>query len=95
AALSLVGSTVTLTGQLYASATPNNTFTPVAGTQVILAPAFTGLIAIGTISNGVTTGLSIPVTPQTRLLYVVSASATGLTLINTVQGYWSGAVAIQ
>lgn len=94
-AMSLIGTTVTLTGQLYASTAPNNSFSPVAGTQVTLAPAMTGVVAIGTISNGITTGLSIPVTPQTRLLYVVSASATGLTLVNTVQGYWSGAVAIQ
>lgn len=95
AALSLVGTTVTLTGQLYASTAPNNIFSPVPGTQVTLAPAFTGIIPIGTISNGLITGLNIPVTPQTRLLYVVSASATGITLLNTVQGYWSGAVAIQ
>lgn len=94
-AQALVGSTITLTGQLYESSTPDNTFTPIPGAVVTLAPALTGVVSIGTISNGITTGLSIPVTAQTRLLFVGSATATGLTLINTVSGYWSAGVAIQ
>ncbi|HEY8911149.1 MAG TPA: hypothetical protein VIM51_12865 [Desulfosporosinus sp.] len=42
AALSLVGSTIAITAQLYSSTTPDNTFSPVAGTAVTLAPALTG-----------------------------------------------------
>ncbi len=93
-ALSLVGTTVTITAQLYQSATPDNTFSPVPGAVVTLAPALTGVVAIGTISNGIVTGLSIPVTAQTRLLMVYSITANGMTLINTVSGYASGGVAI-
>ncbi|WP_414826713.1 exosporium glycoprotein BclB-related protein [Bacillus nakamurai] len=67
AALSLVGSTVTITAQLYSSTVPNNTFTPIPGAAVTLSPPLTGILSIGTIINGITTGLNISVTPQTRI----------------------------
>ncbi|WP_289306511.1 exosporium glycoprotein BclB-related protein [Paenibacillus terrae] len=94
AALTLVGSTVTITAQLFSSTTPDNTFTAVPGATVTLAPPLTGIIALGTISNGITTGLAIPVTAQTRLLLVFSATATGLSLVNTVVGYASAGITI-
>ena len=96
AALTLVGSTVTLTAQLYSSPTPNNIFTAVPGAVVTSAPPLTGIVAIGTVSNGITTGLSIPVTAQTRLLYVVSAQVTaGLDVATTVTGYTSGGIELE
>lgn len=94
AALALVGSTVTITAQLFSSPTPDNAFTAVPGAVVTLAPPLTGIIALGSISNGITTGLAIPVTAQTRLLLVFSATAAGLSLVNTVVGYASGGVNI-
>jgi BclB C-terminal domain-containing protein len=95
AALSLIGSTVTITAQLYSSTTPNNIFTPIPGAVVNLAPPLSGLVSIGTISNGVTTGLAIPVTPETRLLLVFSADVTGgIDIATTVVGYASAGVAI-
>jgi len=93
--LSLIGTTVTVTGQLYSSTTPDNTFTPIPGATVTLAPSLTGIVSIGTVSNGLTTGLSIPVTAQTRLMMVYSINATGLSLSNTVNGYVSGGLSIQ
>lgn len=92
--LALVGSTVTITAQLYSSTTPDNTFTIVPGAAVTLAPAITGIVAVGTIANGTTTGLSIPVTNQTRLLMVFSATASGISLLNTVAGNASAGLAI-
>ena len=94
AALSLVGSTITITASLYSSATPDNTMTLVPGSTVTLAPALTGVISVGDISSGVLTGLNIAVTAGTRLMMVFTATATGLTLVNTVAGYASGGVAI-
>lgn len=94
AALSLVGTTVTITAQLYSSATPDNIFILVTGATVTLAPALTGILAVGTTSNGIVTGLSIPVTAETRLLMVFSATAAGVSLINTVAGYASAGVSI-
>jgi BclB C-terminal domain-containing protein len=71
------------------------TFTPVAGGVVTLAPALTGAAAIGTISNGLTIGLSIPVTAQTRCLMVYGATASGVSTINTIDGCVSGGLVIQ
>ncbi|EHE99921.1 hypothetical protein HMPREF9469_01236 [ [[Clostridium] citroniae WAL-17108] len=94
AALSLVGSSITITAQLYRSATPNNSFVAVPGAVVTLAPALTGILAIGTLSSGTVTGLSVTVTNQTRLLLVFTATASGLALVNTVAGYASAGLAI-
>ncbi|WP_142318835.1 exosporium glycoprotein BclB-related protein [Bacillus cereus] len=93
-ALTLVGSTVTITAQLYSSTTPDNIFTPIPGAVVTLAPALTGVVALGAIASGITTGLSIPVTAETRLLLVFSATAAGLSLLNTITGYASGGIRI-
>lgn len=93
--LTLIGTTLTINGQLYASTTASNLFTPLPGATVTLAPAFTGIAAVGTIANGNLTGLSIPVTTGTRLLFVGSATATGLTLVNSPSGYLSGGLTIE
>lgn len=96
AALALVGSTVTISAQLYQSTTPNNTFTAVPGATVTFAPPLTGIISLGTITHGITTGLSIPVTAGTRLLLVYSANVTaGIDLATVISGYASGGVSIQ
>ncbi|MBG9733607.1 exosporium glycoprotein BclB-related protein, partial [Paenibacillus alvei] len=94
AALSLIGATATIQAQLWQSTTPNNIFTPIPGAIVTLAPSLSGVVAIGTISHGVTSGLAIPVTTETRLLMVFSVTTTGLALGTTVAGYASAGVAI-
>jgi len=94
APLMLVGSTVTIIAQLYSSTTPDNIFTPVPGAVVTLAPFLTGIISTGNTTKGITTGLKIPVNPQTRLLMVYSVTAAGLILNNTVKGYASGGMSI-
>ncbi|TCC96255.1 exosporium glycoprotein BclB-related protein [Pedobacter hiemivivus] len=95
AALALIGSTVTITAQLYSSTSPDNSFTAVPGASVTLAPSLSGIISIGSISNGITTGLNIPVTAQTRFLLVFSSSAAGISLITTVNGYASAGLSIE
>jgi BclB C-terminal domain-containing protein len=95
AALALIGSTVTITAQLYSSTTPDNIFSPIPGAVVTLAPPLTGLVSLGTISNGITTGLAIPVTAQTRLLMVFSANVTsGVPIAAVIAGYASAGVSI-
>ena len=94
AALSLVGSNVTVNAQIYQSTTPNNVFSPIAGTLINLTPSLSGIISVGTLLNGALTGLNIPVTAQTRLMLVFSATASGLSLINTVAGYASAGLSI-
>lgn len=94
AALSLVGSSVTITTQLYTAPNGSNTFSVVPGASVTLAPAMTGIMAIGTTSSGTTTGLNIPVIAGNRYLLVYSATAAGLSLINTIAGYASAGINI-
>lgn len=91
-AQALVGTTVTVTAQLYTSTTPDNTFTPVPGAVVTASPPLTGVVPIGAISNGITTGLAIPILAQTRGVIVVSVTATGISLINTVPMYVSASI---
>ncbi|PWJ58057.1 BclB C-terminal domain-containing protein [Dyadobacter jejuensis] len=93
-AITLVGSTVTISAQLYQSTTLNDLFTPVPGAIVTLAPSLTGIVAIGSISNGITSGLNIPITAQTRLMLVFNISADGMSHIHVVTGYASAGVGI-
>jgi BclB C-terminal domain-containing protein len=94
-ALELIGSTVTLTAQLYQSITPDDTFAPVPGATVILAPSLTGILTIGFVSFGLTSGLLIPVSANTRLLLVFSADVTaGTDIATAVVGFASGGLAI-
>ena len=94
AALSLIGSTITITAQLYSSTVPDNVFTPIPGAIVTLSPPLTGIVSIGDTSSGITSNLAIPVTAETRLLLVFSTTATGVSLINTVLGYASAGITI-
>lgn len=95
AAVSLIGSTVTVTAQLFQSSTPDDTFVAVPGAVVTLAPPLTGLISIGDITSGITSGLNIPVTAGTRLLLVFSAAVTaGLDLATVIDGYASAGLGI-
>lgn len=94
AALSLVGTTVNITAQLYSAPSGSNSFAPIPGASVTLTPALTGVISLGAVSTGLSTGLSIPVTAGSRYLMVYSATAAGITLINTVAGYASAGVNI-
>jgi BclB C-terminal domain-containing protein len=95
AAQSLISTTLTVTVQLYQSTTPNNTFTAIPGAVVTLAPGLTGLVALGDISTGLTTGLNIPVIAQTRLLLVATTNVTaGIDTATTMSGYVSGGVTL-
>ncbi len=94
--LPFIGSTVVITAQLYSSTTPNNIFTPIPGAVVTLTPPLTGVVALGTISNGITSGLSITVTPQTRVLMIFSAQViTGINIAASVVGYASAGVTLK
>jgi len=92
AALSLVGTTLSNEVVIYSNGGSGNVFTPIAGTNVICAPQLTGILALGTTNSGVVSGLAIPVTAGTRLLFVHKASATGISLGITLSGYVSGSI---
>ena len=66
-----------------------------SGAAVALAPPLTGVVAVGTIASGVTTGLSIPVTAGTRLLLVFTATVTGgIDVATVLTGFASGGLNI-
>lgn len=93
--VALIGSTVTIQGQLYMAPAGTNIFTQVPGATVVLSPPLTGVVSIGTASSGTTTGLSIPVAAGTRLLLVFSASITaGLDIATVISGHISAGVGI-
>ena len=80
--------------QIYENTTPDNSFTAIPGTFLSLSPAYNGVVPVGTVSEGILTGLNIPVAAGTRLLLVYSITATGLTLVNEVTGTASAGLAI-
>lgn len=95
AALSIGLTDIEITAQLYQSTAPDNSFAAVPGAIVTLAPTLSGIISIGDFASGITTGLSIPVTAETRLLLVFSITADGLTVVNTLEAFLGGGVAIE
>jgi BclB C-terminal domain-containing protein len=94
AALSLIGTTVTVRAQLYKFEIGDTNFSAIPGSLVTLAPAITGLVNIGTASTGITTSINYPVLAQTRIILVFSISVTGVSLVNTISGYASGGISI-
>jgi hypothetical protein len=50
------------------------------------------VLPIGTVSSGAVTGLSIPVTAETRLMMIYSITVAGTSLVQTVTGFASAGV---
>jgi len=92
--LVIVGTTVTINACVYQSSTPNNIFTAIPGAVVTLSPSYTGVLSSGSISNGITSGLSIPITAQTRLLFVVYFTTAGISADVVLNGYISGGITL-
>ncbi len=84
AAMSLIGTTISIQAQLYVASQGSNTFAPVPGATCTMAPSYTGILAIGSSLTCITSGLSIPVVAGTRGVFVISANAAGLTLVNNL-----------
>lgn len=92
----LAGSEVTITAQIYQSDSPNNSFVPIPGASITLSPALTESLPMGAITSGAVSGLSVPVSKGTRLLYVVSAHVTGgVGVIANIPGTISGGIGIE
>ena len=95
ASVSLVGSEVTIFAQLYESSAPDNIFSPIPGAIVTLGPPLTGLVNVGTVVSGITTGLNIVVPAESRLLMVFSAAVTGgIDIATIISGFASAGVNI-
>jgi BclB C-terminal domain-containing protein len=84
--------TATIQAQVWRSTSTSNFFTPIPGAVVTLAPALTGLVAIGTISSGTST-VNIPVTAGERLILVFSVTSPA-GLASVVTGVASAGIGI-
>jgi BclB C-terminal domain-containing protein len=93
-AILLFGTTVTVTASLYCTSPFNNHFVAVPGSSVAVA-VLAGSLPSGTISSGISSALSIPVTAATRCLAVYSTDSTGLVPNTTISGYVGGGVSIE
>lgn len=93
--MALLGTDITVTGQVYTSTAPDNLFTPVAGAVVTLTPSLSGVVSVGTVLSGSLTGLSIPVTTGTRVMVVFGSTATGPNLVNSVNGTYGAGINIE
>lgn len=94
-ALSLIGTTISITAKLFEASQGSNSFTEVPGAVVTLSPVLTGIAGIGTTTSGTTSGLSIPVSAGKRYMMVFTSTASGISLINTISGYASAGLTIQ
>jgi len=84
--LTLVGSTITLTAQLYQ--VPNGTLTPqaVPGFSCTLFPELTGIVGVNTVASCSASGLTGAFGAGDNGFVAISATSAGLSLVNTVNG---------
>lgn len=92
--LNLIGTTITITAQLFRSTTIDNTFKPIPGAIVKLGPALTDKVILGSVCKGISTNLFIDINQEDRLLLAFSSTASGISLINTITGYASAGLNI-
>ncbi|MES2650034.1 MAG: exosporium glycoprotein BclB-related protein [Bacteroidota bacterium] len=85
--------TMLISAQLYISPADSDVFTPVP-LQLTTIPSLSFALP-GTTTRGITTGLSIPVTAQSRILLVFYAFSFGDLAANTVVGFASAGLNIQ
>jgi hypothetical protein len=93
-ALSLVGTTIDFVGELFCGAAGISTFVAQGGTTCTFAPSLTGFVSIGTTITCSLTAINIALTSGTNCFFVVTATATGSSLINAVPVHATMSVAI-
>jgi len=80
---SLVGSTITITAQLY-KYSEGGVISAIPGAACIFAPAWTGVLATGTVSSCSLSGMAASYAPGDSGFIVISATAAGLSLANNI-----------
>lgn len=92
-AVTLLGST-TVTATVYRAPAGSTTYTATTAT-VNLAPAFSGVIALGATAFGSGSFAPIPVSAGDKLLMVYSISTTGVTVAQVLTGTASAGITIE
>ena len=80
--------------RLYQAPVSSNVFTPIPGAVVYLSPNLSGNVPDDTIFSGITSGMNIPVTAQTKLLLVYTVAITGPDVAYRIDGHGSAGVLI-
>jgi hypothetical protein len=80
-ALSLVGTSITITAQLYKYSSGSYS---TVGSACTLSPAFTGIVGVGATASCLTTGMTASYAAGDAGFVVLSATASGISLVNTV-----------
>ncbi len=92
-ALSLAGTDITVTAQLY-EAKETNVFSPIDDTLINLTPTLSGTVPIGTVLKSSKNMIVRSVAQDSALMLVFSAKASGLSPISTITGYASAGMII-
>lgn len=79
---------------LLSAAAGSTTYAPIAGTDVTLAPDYSGILAIGATVSGSLTGLSIPIAANTKVIMAFYAEGIGLAPISVLTGNASAGIAM-
>jgi BclB C-terminal domain-containing protein len=93
AALAILGTTITVNAQIYRAPAGSTLFTP-TGVSVNLSP-LTGPLTVGQTVFGSASVPPVPVAVGDKLLMVFSATAAGITLVNSVTGSASAGITIE
>ncbi|GMB10595.1 MAG: hypothetical protein NkDv07_0425 [Candidatus Improbicoccus devescovinae] len=90
-ALSLVSSSIVVSLGIYTASIGSNSFTLISSINL---PALSDTVTIGTIISQSASSLGISLTIGEKILIGVSATASGLSLVNFVSGYVSAGLNI-
>jgi hypothetical protein len=82
----LVGTTVTLTAQLYKVPNGSTSATAVSGFNCQLSPSLTGVVAVDTLASCTASGLNASFSAGDSAFIVVYGNAAGISLLNTISG---------
>jgi hypothetical protein len=83
-AMALIGSTVTISAELWRYSSQTGTATAIPGASCTFAPSFTGILAAETHASCNLGGMSATYAPGDAGLVVVRATSAGISLINTL-----------
>lgn len=91
-ALSLIGSTLSLHLQIYKASAISNSYEPIS--QSTVTNQLTGIINIGYTASNSLSNLNIPISANEKIVVLISATATGLSLVNTSTGFVSASIGL-
>ena len=78
--------------QIYKANAVSNAYEPILNTLV--SNELTGVISLGHMASNSISNLNIPLAANDKIVVLISATATGLSLINTSTGFVSASIGL-